>query len=169
VGVLGTVIQVPVLAMLHTGEHVLFGRAIAFELVRDDHPRDVSQPFEQLAEKLLRCSLVALTLHQDVEHVAILIHRPPQVVPFAVNGEKHLVQVPLVTWSRPVMPELIRIPLPELQTPLADGFVGHDDPAGEQQLLDIAVAETEAKVGPPGAVTRKFSVSSKSLFIKDFE
>jgi hypothetical protein len=79
--VLRAVVQLPVLAVLHAGEHVAFGRAIPFQFVRDDHPRHVCQALEQLAEKLLRRSLVAPTLHQDVEHVASLIHRPPQIGP----------------------------------------------------------------------------------------
>src|SRR6266850_3882287 len=73
----------------------------SIEFVRDDHPRDVSQPFEQLAEKLLRSFLVSPTLHQDVEHVPVLIHRSPQVMPFAVDGQKHLVQGPLVARPGP--------------------------------------------------------------------
>jgi hypothetical protein len=46
------------------------------------------------------------------------------------------------------MPEFIRIGLTELAAPLPDGFIGHDNPSGEQEFFDIAVAETEAEVQP---------------------
>jgi hypothetical protein len=38
--------------------------------------------------------------------------------------------------------------LAELAAPLADGFVGDDDPTGEQQLFDVPIAEAEAVIEP---------------------
>jgi hypothetical protein len=43
---------------------------------------------------------------------------------------------------------LIGVLLAEFATPLAEGFVCDDNPTGEQQLFDIAVAETEAEKQP---------------------
>jgi hypothetical protein len=43
---------------------------------------------------------------------------------------------------------LIGALLAEFATPLAEGFVCDDDPTGEQQLFDIAVAGTEAEIPP---------------------
>jgi hypothetical protein len=83
------------LAALGPGQNLALRGAIAFELIGDDHPRDVSYPFEQLAEACLRGFLVPTALHQHVEHVAVLIHRihrPPQVVAFTSNSEEHLIQ-----------------------------------------------------------------------------
>jgi hypothetical protein len=40
------------------------------------------------------------------------------------------------------------IGLPELLAPLPDRVVSHDDPAGEQQLFDIAIAQAEAEIQP---------------------
>ena len=120
-GVLTPVVEIATLAMFHTGQYVALGRAIAFELIRDDHTRHVLQSLEQLAEKLLRCPLIAATLHQDVEHVIVLVDSSPQVMPLTMNGEKHLIQVPLVTRPGSSAPQLIGIVLPELATPLAEG------------------------------------------------
>ena len=69
-------------------------------------------------------------------------------MPRAVDREEHFVQVPLVAWSGMPAPELIGIDLPELQARLPNGFIGHDNPTGEQELFHIAVAQTEAKVEP---------------------
>jgi hypothetical protein len=55
-------------------------------------------------------------------------------------------QVTSGTWLRPSAPEPIRIVLPELQTPLADGFIGNVDAAFIQQLLHVAVAQVKAIV-----------------------
>jgi hypothetical protein len=39
VSILCAVIQIPVLSMFHTGQNLAQGRAIAFQFIRDDHPR----------------------------------------------------------------------------------------------------------------------------------
>jgi len=78
--VLTPVIEVATLAMLHPRQDLALGRAIALELIRDDHPWDVLQALEQLAEKLLRRVLVAAALHQNIEDVILLVDSAPQVM-----------------------------------------------------------------------------------------
>jgi hypothetical protein len=80
--------------------------------------------------------------------MAVLIDRPPQIVPFAVDGEKDFIEVPLVPTSGTAMPSLVRVRLPELPAPVAHGFIGKDDAAFCHQLFDIAVAQTKAEVQP---------------------
>src|SRR5262245_20450148 len=126
-GILRTVIEVAVLAVLHTGEDLSLGRSITFEFVRNDDARYIREPFEEFAEKLLGGFSVPLTLHQNIKHVAILIHRPPEIMPLTTNGEENFVQVPLVTRSGAPTTQLICTGLSKLQTPFADCFVGHDD------------------------------------------
>jgi hypothetical protein len=75
------------------------------------------------AEKLLGGFLVPATLHQNVEDVIILIHRAPQIMPLAVDGEEHLIKMPFVPRARPAALELVGVLLPKLSTPLADGLV----------------------------------------------
>jgi hypothetical protein len=74
-----------------------------------------------------------------------LIDRPPQIVPFAVDTDKGFIEVPLISRLRPPAPELIGILLPKLAAPLADGFVGHHDSAGKEQLFDIAITQAQAE------------------------
>jgi hypothetical protein len=62
--------------------------------------------------------------------------------------EKILVEVPLVPWLGASTLQLIRVVLPKLPTPLADGLVGHINAALEQELLHVAVASREARVQP---------------------
>jgi hypothetical protein len=148
VGVLRTVVKVPVLAVLHPRQHLLLRGPVAFELVGDDHPWYVGQSLQQLAEKLLRRLLVSTVLDKNIQDMAILIDGPPEGVPGPIDRQKHLVQVPLIAGSGTLAPELIGIGLPELQAPLLDGFIGHANPPGEQEFFHIPVAQAEAEIEP---------------------
>jgi hypothetical protein len=81
-----------------------------------------------------------------VQHVTVLIYRPPQIMAFALDGENHLIHVPLVTKPRTATAELVSIRLAKLAVPLANGFIGHDDPTFQQQLFHIPKTEAEPKV-----------------------
>ena len=96
--VLAPVIEIPTLTMLDPWENLLLRRTVALQLVRNDDPRHILQALQQLAEKLLRCLLVTSALYQDIEHVIVLIHGAPQVMALPIDRQKHLVEVPLVTW-----------------------------------------------------------------------
>src|SRR5262245_24966422 len=146
--VLRAVVKIPMLAMFHAREDLALGRAVALELIRDEHPWPVLQPLEQLAEKLLRRLLIAPALHQNIEDVIVLIHGAPQVMALAIDGQKDFVQMPLVTWLGASVLQLIGVILPKLQTPLADGLMGHVDAALEEEFLHVAVAQREAIIQP---------------------
>ena len=146
--VLAPVVEIATLAMLDPWEDLALGRAVAFELIRNDHPWHVLEPLEELAEKLLRRVRIAPALHQDIEDVVVLIDGSPEVMALTINREKHLIQVPFVAWLRASVPQLVSVVLPKLQTPLADGLVGHADAALEQKLLHVAVAQREAIIEP---------------------
>jgi hypothetical protein len=146
--VLCAVVEIPMLAMFYAREQLALGGSVAFEFIRYDHARYVGQSLEQLAEKPLRGLLVTVTLHQNVEDVAVLIHCPPEIMPLTLDGEKDLVEMPLVTGPRTAATELIGIRLPEFTTPLANSLIGHDDTTFQQELFDVAEAQAKAKVQP---------------------
>jgi hypothetical protein len=148
VGVLRAVVEVPVLAMFHPRKYLLLGCAVAFQLVGDDHPRHVGQPPQQLAEEPLGRFLVSAALHKNIQNVAILIDGTPQVVAFAIDREKDLIEVPLVARSGTPPPELVGVLLAKFPAPLADGLIRDDHSPFEEELFDIAIAEAEAKVEP---------------------
>jgi hypothetical protein len=87
-------------------------------------------------------------LDQDIEDMAVLIDRPPEVVALLINREEDLVQVPLV--PRPGTPplELVGILLAKFPSPLADGGICDDYSAFEEQLFDIAGTEAEPVIEP---------------------
>lgn len=66
--------------MLDPGQDLPLGRAIAPELIGHDHTGHVLQPLQQLLEEAPGRLRTAPALHQDVEHGAVLIDRPPQIV-----------------------------------------------------------------------------------------
>ena len=96
---LAAVVERATLPVCHAGQYLTLRRAVAFEFVCDDHPSNVLTALEELAEELLGGLLVPSPLHQDVEHYAVLIHRPPQIVPLLVDRDEYFIQVPFVAWS----------------------------------------------------------------------
>jgi hypothetical protein len=92
--------------------------------------------------------LIPTALDQNIQDVAVLIDGPPEVVPCPIDGEEDFIEMPLITALGTPVSQLIGIRLPELQTPLTDGFIRDKDPTGEQQLFDIAIAQAETEIEP---------------------
>jgi len=82
--------------MLHRGHQLAGSDPVAGQLIGHQHPRHIPQTLEQFTEKPLGCLGVSLRLHQDVEHVAMLVDRTPQVMGDAADRDKNLVEVPFV-------------------------------------------------------------------------
>jgi hypothetical protein len=140
--------QIAVLPMFHPGQHLALSQTVALELIRNEHPGYVLAPFQQLPEEFLRGPLVAAALHQDIQHLAVLIHGLPAIVALAIDREKDLIKMPCVTGLRPPIAELNGILLAKFATPLPNRFVRDNDATGKQQLFDIPIAEAEAEVQP---------------------
>ena len=105
--VLDPIVQVLRAAMLGRCRQLAVGDLVAAEFIGDDHPRHVLQVFEQLAEESFDGHRISAGPDQNVEHVAVLVDRAPQVVPRAVDPEEHFVAVPFVTgpwvaWRSPL-------------------------------------------------------------------
>jgi hypothetical protein len=103
------------------------------------------QSSRSLQKHCLAACVSRSALHEHIQHVAVLIHRPPEIVTFAVNGEKDLIPMPRVARLRASASELMGIGLVERAAPLADGFIGHCDPTRKEQLFDIAIPEAKPK------------------------
>jgi hypothetical protein len=97
---------------------------------------------------------------EDVDvHFLLPFDAPPQVSPRLQRESEgapgHFYrlrladfQVPLVPWLGSSVLQLIRVALPEFQTPLADGLMGHVDATLQQDLFHVAIAQREARVEP---------------------
>ena len=122
--------------------------AIAAQTISDLASRSVFRPMQQAFEETLGSRAVPPLLHQDVQHDAMLVHCPPQIVQHAPDADEHLVEVPGVSrlWSAPAQPagEVGA----KLQAPVPDTFVGHYDAALRQDQLDVPQAEAEDVIQP---------------------
>ena len=99
-------------------------------------PETSREFFEQFAKKSFGRFLVAATLYKDVEHVAFLVHGSPQIVSLATDGEKHLVQMPLITTMRTTTTQFVDVGLSKFQAPLPNRFIRHHDPTLCQKFFD---------------------------------
>jgi hypothetical protein len=75
VRVLGTVVEVPMLAVLHSRQDLSLCSPIALQFIRNDHPGDILTAFEKLEEKLLRGLLIPAALHQNAIAPSALYRR----------------------------------------------------------------------------------------------
>ena len=89
--VLAPVIEITTLAMLDAGQNLAFGGTVALQHVRDDDAGNVHEALEQLAKKLLGRLRVAPALHQNIQHVIVLVHSTPQVMALPVDRQKQVV------------------------------------------------------------------------------
>jgi hypothetical protein len=117
-GVRGVTLERAVRQLFHAPHERSLGGSITAQLIRDDDPWSILASFEELAEKFLRRRLVPPALHQDIEDMAVLIDRPPEVMPLTTNREKDLIQMPRINSLGTPAPQLIGIRLPELPAPL---------------------------------------------------
>jgi hypothetical protein len=151
VGKLRAVIHVVVLPVFHPRQDLLFRCIITFPFVGDDDAWNILAAFEELTEERLDGDLTAPSLPQHIEHSPLLVDGPPQVVTYAVNGQKHRIQMPRVPRSGVLTLELVGIGVPERPAPLTNGFIGDHYASYTSSFFDVAVAEAEADI-PPDAM-----------------
>ena len=126
------------------------GSWIAPEFVGDQSPRRLALALQHFAKESLGSSLVPAFSDQDIQNIAILVHRSPQVKLLTLNLHEDFIHMPGVTQSTPLASDRAGVFRSELETPEADGLVGDDDPPFSQQILDISKAQGESMVEPNG-------------------
>jgi hypothetical protein len=134
--------------VLHAGHDLLLCRAVGAELVGDQALGLQALLLQQAGEKPLGGLGIAAGLDDVVEHIAILIDRPPQ--PMLPAGDRYhdLVEMPDVVRPGRLSPKALRIVRAELPRPAPDRFVGDDDAPLEQHLLDQPQAQRKAEIQP---------------------
>jgi len=123
-------------------------RLIAAKLVGDQPPWLFLLAFQDLAKKALGGPGVATGLNEDIEYVAILIDGAPQIVLHTSDLDEYLIGEPRVT--KPAFAALQCPPIagPKLETPSANGLVGHLNTALGKKILDVAEAQRESVIEP---------------------
>jgi hypothetical protein len=92
--------------------------------------------------------LVTTWLNQAVDHVAVLIHGPPQIVLLAIDPNESFVQVPAVAQATLTPLQTSSVAGTELLTPNSNRFIGEDDPAFGEKIFDIPDAQAETMANP---------------------
>ncbi len=136
--------------------------SVAPQFVGDQPSGLASLTFQQLSEEAFSRTPIAARLDEDVDRVAVLIDRTPEIVSLALDGHEEFVQVSRVAQTTLVTFERTGVLETELQTPQSDGLVCDHDPPLCQEIFDISEAQTEAVVEPNGMADdlRRESVSA---------
>ena len=87
---------------------------------------------------------------QDLEDLALMIDRAPQVHMPAGDPDDHFVEMPAITRSRTAPSQSPGDRRSEFEHPTANALVGNVEPALGKQLLNIAIAQAEPEVQPDG-------------------
>src|SRR5579864_1907645 len=94
--------------------------------------------------------MITVGLNQDVDHVAVLIHRTPEILLLAVDANENFVQVPHIAEAALAPLQFSGIVRTELLTPEPNRFIRDDDSAFGEKVLDISEAQAESMVNPDG-------------------
>src|SRR6266852_137954 len=95
-GNLGSIVRVLVRGVDHGRHHGPTSRRIAAQLVGDQTSRYRSLAFQQLPEEARGGIPITPGLHEDVDHVAVFVDRPPDILLLPSDVDEQFVQVPRV-------------------------------------------------------------------------
>ena len=124
------------------------GDRVRFELVGGDAFRRKAVLLQQLSQQSPRRSSATSGLDQEVEHLALVVYRPPQPVITATDLDNHFVEVPTRTGTRTAAAKIARDQSAELQEPASNRFARNFDATLGQQILDITKRKREPGVEP---------------------
>ena len=122
----------------HGGHHGSVGGRVARQLVGDELARHGALAVQQFAKKSRRCPLIAPRLHQDVDHVTVLVDGPPKEVLPALDLDEHLIEIPHVALASVPAPKPPSGVGSEGQAPLPGRFVRDRDPAVREKIFDVS-------------------------------
>ena len=148
---------------VHYGRHHgAVRRRVAAQRVRDQPARLAALSLQQRAEELCGRPPIAPRLHQDVEHVAVLVHGPPQILLPPLDLHEQLVQMPGVALAAPAVPQPPCVVEPERSTPVPNRLMRHGDIPFGEEIFDIPETQAETVVEPDGVTDdlRRKSVSA---------
>lgn len=114
--------------------------------IRHDRVRVDPGVAEQTAQELQGSVLFPALLHEDVEHVALVIDRPPQLHPPAAYLHDDLIEVPATRWRTAASAQVGRDQRAELDDPATDRLPADLGPALRHKLLNVADAERETEI-----------------------
>ena len=95
------------------------------------------------------CGLcIPSALDEEIQHLTLVVDRPPEPVFTAADRNHHFIEVPMIARSRPRTADIRRDRRPELQEPPPDRLVGCVNTSLGQQFLDIPKGQCEPGIEP---------------------
>ncbi len=89
----------------------------------------MASALQKLAHEPSGGVLVTQSLHEHLEHAAVLVHSAPEPVLHACDLHRDLAEVPLVAGAEQPSANAVYESLAELQRPLPHGRIADDDAA----------------------------------------
>ena len=117
VGVFGTIVHSAGLPMFHTGPHLAHSRAVALELIRDEHPGHGLAAFQQLTEACLRGLRIPPRLDGDVPQMPIMIRDAPERLACPIARRQHRIAMPRIPGPRPLGAQVMGLRLSNFSHP----------------------------------------------------
>jgi hypothetical protein len=114
---------------------------VGSQLVGHEHLWREALLLQLFAHELDGCSLVASPLHEQVENLALTVHRSPDPKLLAADRHGHLVEMPLRGRAGGTAAKLPSKQGSELQHPAPDRLVGNVEIAFREEFLNVAIAE----------------------------
>src|SRR3954447_20364402 len=128
-GILGAIVLSKALLMRAAQAELPECRSVGAEFVGHQQFRREALFPEQLAHQPQRRPLVASTLNQHIENLALVIDSAPQIHLPAGDSHDHLVEMPPIGPASAGTTEAPPNPGPELQNPAPPRLVGNLQPA----------------------------------------
>lgn len=123
---------------------------VASHFVGDEPVGNRGLSLQELTKEPLRGLSIPSLLEENVDRVPILVDRPPEIETFSPDSDKELVQMPDVAQPALPVPHPSSVSRPELEAPVSDRLVRHDDPPFRQEVLNVSETEGESVVEPHG-------------------
>jgi hypothetical protein len=124
-------------------------RAVRAQFVCHQHVRREALFLKQLPQQFHGCSLVASTLHKQIENLAFIINRA-KARTAAPQSSRPSRRDAIATLAEGVDGEVLERTMARTSRPTVAPFVGHVEPALSEQIFDVAIAERETHIEPHG-------------------
>ena len=128
---------------------------VAGQFVRHQPGGLSSLSFQQLTKEAFGSTPIPTSLHEDVNHVPVLIDGTSEIVSLPLDGHEGFVQVPPVAQTTLSSLQYVSVFGADLPAPLANGLVSDGDSALGEKVFDVSKAQTEAVI-EPNSVTDNF-------------
>ena len=146
----GPIVRVLACVIEHQWHYGSMCHTVATELVGNESKRLLSLTLHELPQESPRRTSVPTGLYENIDDIAILIHRAPEILTLTVNRDKDFVQEPGISEATLSSSQLPRVVWTELAAPLSNRFVRHDDSSFGKQIFDHSEPQTELIVEPNG-------------------